>query len=239
MDLEEKRFRDAENLLNQSGYTLAEFLRDSSRYKSTLLMLPDDELRAYQKLYADIATGGLSKGEKGKKLEELSTILFQKSAGSLLDVYRNCRTSTNEIDLLIRWTERARLSGVQAAFPCFGDSFLCECKNYDGPVNVTYVGKFSSLMSAANTNFGIMILWEGITGRNKWSDSQGLIKKIALREKRYIIVLDKDDLEKIYKKEESVFSVIYDKYIALKNEIDYRQYIDRHEAEDMIIEKGQ
>ena len=45
--------------------------------------------------------------------------------------------------------------------------------------------------------------------------------------------------EKIYKKEESVFSVIYDKYIALKNEIDYRQYIDRHEAEDMIIEKGQ
>ena len=84
MDLEEKRFRDAENLLNQSGYTLAEFLRDSSRYKSTLLMLPDDELRAYQKLYADIATGGLSKGEKGKKLEELSTILFQKSAGSLL-----------------------------------------------------------------------------------------------------------------------------------------------------------
>lgn len=84
-----------------------------------------------------------------------------------------------------------------------------------------------------------MISWEGITGRNKWSDSQGLIKKIALREKRYIIVLDKDDLEKIYKKEESVFSVIYDKYIALKNEIDYRQYIDRHEAEDMIIEKGQ
>ena len=239
MDLEEKRFRDAENLLNQSGYTLAEFLRDSSRYKSTLLMLPDDELRAYQKLYADIATGGLSKGEKGKKLEELSTILFLKSAGSLLDVYRNCRTSTNEIDLLIRWTERARLSGIQAAFPCFGDSFLCECKNYDGPVNVTYVGKFSTLMSAANTNFGIMISWEGITGRNKWSDSKGLIKKIALREKRYIIVLDKDDLEKIYKKEESVFSVIYDKYIALKNEIDYCQYIDRHEAEDMIIEKGQ
>ena len=31
---------------------------------------------------------------------------------------------------------------------------------------------------------------------------------------------NKDDLEKIYKKEESVFSVIYDKYIALKNEID-------------------
>ena len=83
---------------------------------------------------------------------------------------------------LIRWTESARLSGFQAAFPCFGDSFLCECKNYDGAVNVTYVGKFSSLMSVTDSNFGIMISWDGVTGRGKWSDSQGLIKKIALRE---------------------------------------------------------
>lgn len=78
MDLEEKRFRDAENLLNQSGYTLAEFLRDSSRYKSTLLMLPDDELRAYQKLYADIATGGLSKGKKVKSLKNYQRYCFKK-----------------------------------------------------------------------------------------------------------------------------------------------------------------
>lgn len=205
MDFEEQRFRNAERLLNQSGYTLTEFLNASSRYKSTLLMMPDDYLLSYRELYDCISRGGLSKEEKGKKLEELSTILFQRSVDSLFDVYKNCRTSTNEIDLLIRWTESARLSGFQAAFPCFGDSFLCECKNYDGAVNVTYVGKFSSLMSVTDSNFGIMISWDGVTGRGKWSDSQGLIKKIALREKRYIIVLDKFDLKKIYEKRKVCF----------------------------------
>lgn len=238
MDFEEQRFRNAERLLNQSGYTLTEFLNAFSRYKSTLLMMPDDYLLSYRELYDCISRGGLSKEEKGKKLEELSTILFQRSVDSLFDVYKNCRTSTNEIDLLIRWTESARLSGFQAAFPCFGDSFLCECKNYDGAVNVTYVGKFSSLMSVTDSNFGIMISWDGVTGRGKWSDSQGLIKKIALREKRYIIVLDKFDLKKIYEKKESVFSIIYDKYIALKNETDYDKYIEKHEAEDCITKKG-
>ncbi|WP_182465489.1 hypothetical protein [Ruminococcus sp. AM26-12LB] len=45
-----------------------------------------------------------------------------------------------------------------------------------------------------------------------------------------------------YARKSSIFQdnqLILMKYIALKNEIDYRQYIDRHEAEDMIIEKGQ
>ncbi|MDE6622315.1 MAG: hypothetical protein K2K74_17855 [Lachnospiraceae bacterium] len=235
MDLEEQRFRDAERLLKQSGYTLTELLIASSRYKSTLLMMSDDDLVSYRMLYDCIAKGGLTKVEKGKKLEELSAILFQKSVDSLFDVYKNCRTSTNEIDLLIRWTEKARLSGLQAAFPFFGDSFLCECKNYGGAVKVTYVGKFSSLMLVTDSYLGIMISWEGVTGRGKWSDSQGLIKKIALREKRYIIVLDKYDLKKIYDKKESVFSIIYDKYTALRNETDYDQYIEKHEAEDCIV----
>ena len=77
-----------------------------------------------------------------------------------------------------------------------------------------------------------MISWDGVTGRSKWSDSKGLIKKIALREKRYIVVLDKYDLKKICEKENNIFSLIYDKYTALKNEIDYDKYILKHEVED-------
>lgn len=234
MDLEEKRFREAEQAMRQSGYTLADFMMASSRYKSTLLMMSDEDITKYKELYDCISNGGLDKGEKGKKLEELSTLLFKNSVSNLFDVYNNCRTSTNEIDLLIRWTETARVAGMNGAFPCFGESFLCECKNYDGAVNVTYVGKFSSLMTVTDTNFGIMVSWDGVTGRSKWNDSLGLIKKIALSEKRYIIVLDKYDLKKIYNKQESVFSLVYDKYTALKNEIDYSKYIQKHEAEDSL-----
>ncbi len=234
MDSEEKRFREAEQALQQSGYTLAGLMLDLSRYKSTLLMMGDSDIEKYKEIYDCIDNGGLSRGEKGKKLEELSTLLFQNSVTKFFDVYNNCRTSTNEIDLLIRWSESARISGISRAFPCFSESFLCECKNYKGKVGVTYVGKFSSLMSVTNTDFGVIVSWDGVTGRSKWSDSLGLVKKIALSEKRYIIVLDKYDLKKIYNKEESVFSLVYDKYTALKNEIDYSKYIQKHEAEDSM-----
>lgn len=238
MDLEEKRFKEAEQAIQQSGYTLADLLNASSRYNSTLLMMSNADISKYRDLYDAIENGGLTKGEKGKKLEELSTLLFEKSVENLFEVYNNCRTSTNEIDLLIRWTEAARLSGISGAFPCFNESFLCECKNYKGKVGVTYVGKFSSLMAVTNTDFGVMVSWDGVTGRSKWSDSLGLIKKIALGEKRYIIVLDKYDLKKIYNKEKSLFSIVYDKYTALKYEIDYSKYIKKHEAEISMVGEG-
>ena len=234
MDLEEKKFRDAEKLLHQSGYTLTELMMASSRYNSSLLMVSNEDNERCKVLYNEIKKGKLTRGQKGQKLEELTSILFEKSVENLFDVYRNCRTSTNEIDLLIRWTENARLSGINNAFPCFGESFLVECKNYDGSVNVTFVGKFCSLMSVANTNFGIMVSWDGVSGRTKWNDSKGLIK-IALHESKYIIVIDKNDLKQICDRKKNLFSLIYDKYMALKEEIDYETYIVKHEAEDCMI----
>lgn len=201
-------------------------------------MVSDDDNKKCIALYNDIKNGGLTRGQKGKKLEELTSLLFEKSVENLFDVYRNCRTSTNEIDLLIRWTENARLSGINNAFPCFGESFLSECKNYEGPVSVTYVGKFFSLMDATNTNFGIMVSWDGVSGRTKWSDSKGLIKKIALHESKYIIVLDKADIKQICDKKKNLFSLIYDKYTALRAEIDYDTYIVKHEAEAYMTGEG-
>lgn len=221
--------------MHQSGYTLATLMKASCKYNSPLLMMSDDDIEKYRILYDCINNGGLKGSEKGKKLEELSTLLFQNSVSNLFDVYKNCRTSTNEIDLFIRWTENARVSGLNGAFPCFGESFICECKNYDRAVSVTYVGKFCSLMMVEDKTFGIMISWDGVTGRGSWSDSKGLIKKIALGEKKFIIVLDKYDLKRIYNKEDSVFSIVYDKYTALKNEIDYNQYIQRHELENSAV----
>ena len=108
---------------------------------------------------------------------------------------------------------------------------MCECKNYNGKVDVTYVGKFCSLMLVTGTNLGIMVSWDGVTGRGSWSDSKGLIKKIALKENKYIVVIDKNDLCRIYNKEASIFSMIYDKYLALQTEVDYSKYILKHDAE--------
>ena len=238
MDEKEQKYKKIERAVSQSGYTLAEFIRESGRRNSTLLMMSDECIKEYQNLYMDIDNGGLSKREKGKKLEELAELLFKRSIENVLDVYKNCRTSTNEIDLLVRWTENAQSAGLNTSFPFTGEIFLCECKNYEGAVSVTYVGKFSSLMSVTESNFGVMISWDGVTGRGKWADSNGLIKKIALREKRYIVVLDKIDVRERYEKIKSLFSLLYDKYIALKTETDYDKYIQKHEAERSLMGEG-
>ena len=228
---QEEKFNNASQLLKQAGYTLSDFMRDASKYNSSLVQMKDEDLTEFQRLYDEIDKGNLSRGEKGKKLEELTTLLFEKSVVNLLQVYKNCRTSTNEIDLLVKWTNQANLSGISQSFSFLGDSFLCECKNYEGAVGVTYVGKFCSLMLVTNTDFGVMISWDGVTGRSKWSDSQGLIKKFALSAKKYIIVLEKNDIEKIYTRKKNLFSLIHDKYLALKDDIDYQKYIATHDAE--------
>ena len=136
--------------------------------------------------------------------------------------------------MLVKWTDQAKLAGINQSFPFLGDSFLCECKNYAGAVNVTYVGKFCSLMLVTNIDFGVMISWKGVTGRSKWNDSQGLIKKFALSAKKYIVVLEKRDLKQICDRKQNLFSLLHDKYLALKTDINYEKYIAVHEAEQSM-----
>ena len=231
MNSEEKQLKNAERLLEQAGYTVPQLIQAFGKYNSKMLMLGDADYSKFAMTYEQLKQSDLDKTEKGKRLEELATILFEKSVTNIFDVYRNCRTSTNEIDILLRWSEHARMSAINTAFPCFGESFLCECKNYNGKVDVTYVVKFCSLMLVTGTNLGIMVSWDGVTGRGSWSDSKGLIKKIALKENKYIVVIDKNDLCRIYNKEASIFSMIYDKYLALQTEVDYSKYILKHDAE--------
>ncbi|MCD7955961.1 MAG: hypothetical protein LUG93_09495 [Lachnospiraceae bacterium] len=61
-----------------------------------------------------------------------------------------------------------------------------------------------------------------------------MIKKIALKEDVFIIPIDKEDLERIYEGEYHIYALIHDKYIALKNDIDFGKYISKHLAEGRL-----
>lgn len=226
--------KDTELFLDERGMNLSQLVITLGKHNSTVLQLDDEHHQAYCKIYTKIEKKNYKDKDKGKLLEELTYILFHNGYPGLLECRRNCRTSTNEIDLLINWTEEARMAGINNAFSCLGDIFLCECKNYEGKVDVTYVGKFCYLLRVCNSTVGIMIAWEGITARGSWSDAKGLIKKNVLKDEKYIIVIDKQDLKRIYERKTNIFSIIYDKYISLKNEIDYDKYIVKHEAEDLL-----
>lgn len=220
-----------EVFLNDIGMNLPQLFQYLGKSKSSLLNLDDVSQEKFSEIYDKIDKDNCDKINKGKLLEDLTDLLFQEGSGKLFNTRRNCRTSTNEIDLLLEWTDEARILGLNIMYPCLSDSFICECKNYEGKVDVTYVGKFCSLLNVTETQLGVMVAWDGITGRGKWDASQGLVKKVALKQKNYVIVLDKNDLKSIRDKETNIFSLIHEKYLALKDDIDYTKYIQSHEAE--------
>lgn len=227
IDIEKK----SEAFLNDIGMTPAEWLLAMGKYNARILQLDDICFKRFAELYEKIDRNNYDQSDKGRLLEDLSSLLLYQGYKGVFECRRNLRTSSNEIDLQLSWTENARMTGINQAFPFLGDSFLCECKNYEKRVNVTYVGKFFSLLHVARCNFGIMIAWNGIAARTKWSDASGLIRKIALRDNTYIIPIEKSDFKSIYEQKANIFSIIYDKYTALRNEIDYSEYIQHHELE--------
>lgn len=177
--------------------------------------------------------------ERGSLFEKMIGCLFFSGDTLLFNEVTNCRTSTNEIDLLICWSDVAIQNKINTIFDYMGRSFLCECKNYEGGVSVTYVGKFYSLLKVNCSNFGILFVSTKIKGRNKWDSAQGLIRKIALRDKIYIIAIEWEDLTQIYNCETNILKLIGDKYNALKNDIEYEKYIKKHELADEFLKKMQ
>lgn len=229
MSTEKKSLDDIVQELDEQGYTIQELIAHCGKKNLPTLKMPDECLKEYRDLYDRIDSDHLDSTQKGRALERMTELLFE--VGGLFDRRRNYRTSTNELDLLLTWGRQARNQGIGNAFPCFGDMFICECKEYAEPLSVTFVGKFFSLLACSQVLFGVLVAWNGISGQDGWSYSGGLIKKIALHDGVFIVSLDKHDLKKIYDGKENVYSLLMDKKNALQSDIGYSKFISHHEAE--------
>ncbi|SFU95733.1 hypothetical protein [Butyrivibrio sp. M55] len=223
--------QDIEDIILESGLKFPDLFNSFVEKNSRLIQLSENNHNRYCELYEEVFSVSSTTKEKGNKLEDLIVFLFKNAFPIIFEVKRNCRTSTNELDLLISWTQQAKSSGILKELCGLGNAFLCECKNYKGKVDVTYIGKFMSLLCCSDTKLGVMVAWDGVTG-NGWKAGMGLIKKIALSEKRYILVITKEDLESIYLKKDNLFNILMKKYAALKQDIEYASFIKRHELED-------
>ncbi|MFR0540571.1 restriction endonuclease [Lactobacillus delbrueckii] len=227
----EKLNRIADDMSNQ-GLLFSELFQMLAETNSPSLGLSDKVFANFASLYDRIDSGNYSQVEKGKLLEDLIAILFEEGYPTMLDIRKNMLTSSNEIDILVNWSKSATQSGIQLLEDEMGSYFLVECKNYNNKVGVTYLGKFFSLMCYTDTKLGVFIAWNGITGSdNSWNDAVGLVKKLALGEKKYILVLTKADLKKIRQKETNIFTLLEHKYLALKTDISYKSLIKKHEIE--------
>lgn len=137
-------FEQATKLIEEHGYSIHDYLYAVEAYGSSILGLSAKAQEAFNCYYDLLIAGVTDNQKKGELLEKLASSLFNND---LFCVRRNCRTSTNEIDILIDWSEKARLLGLNSAYPFLGELILCECKNYKKSIGVTYIGKFASLLS--------------------------------------------------------------------------------------------
>lgn len=163
--------------------------------------------------------------DKGAILENLMYKIF--TMHNIYIVHNNLRTSSNEIDLVLKLDTTGTM--YKNTIQNLEDDLIVECKNYSKKVDVTYVGKFASLVNVSNCKMGLLISKKGITGRSEWSDAKGLIKKIMLRDGNFILDFNLEELRNLAGK--TLADVINPKKDALKFDVDINSLLSTHELE--------
>ena len=220
----------AEKILAESGVDISTFLDYCVTKDKSFLKMPDTIKEQFYDSFDKLKSNYNTTKEKGDALERLAGYLTY-SEGNLFDLKNNIRTSSNEIDLFLTPSDKGKIV-FNNYYKFIGDGLLCECKNYSDNLGVTYVGKFFSLLCLSGFKIGIIFTLKGVTGKHEWTDSKGLIRKIALKEDMYILDFTLEDYKKIKENDVLFLDMVERKYIALKNDISYAEYISQHEAEE-------
>lgn len=218
---------------------LLEVVSPEMTYKKICAFSADEEQKYNELLerFKYTNSSKCSNQEKGTALEELATFTIKSS--HIFEIYRNIRTSTNELDQLVKISDSQRLlKGLKIVDERLFD-FIGECKNYQTKVPVTYIGKVCSLLSTTQNKICILFSYNGVTGKD-WEDSCGLIKKFYLskenlNERFCIIDFNINDFE-IIKNGGNFLQIIEDKILALKNDTDYSIFLSEHELTSQIME---
>lgn len=199
----------------------------------------DEEIKEYNKLLKEFKNTNSSNSttnEKGRALENLATYTIKTT--HVFDVYKNIRTTTNELDQLVKITDNNRLLiGLKIIDERLAN-FIGECKNYQDKIPVTYVGKVCSLLTTTQNKICILFSYNGVTGKN-WEDAEGLIKKFYLSkeklEERFCIIdFNVKDFDEIAKGN-NFLQIVENKITALKNDTDYSNFIKEHELSSQIL----
>lgn len=187
---------------------------------------------------------------KGDRLENLVSFIIKKSY--FFDIYRNVHTGTNEIDevIILSTAGKQALCTYNIARDLLeinSDIALGECKNYNSTLDVTYVGKFYSLLVSTDVPFGIIFTQKGLSGNeDEYHDSYGLVKVLRIIEKYTngrdlnILTFTLDDYEKL-ENGVSFYELVKAKKIALRLSSNYDSFIKdyHHDGVDLIQQKIQ
>ena len=216
----------------------------NSEYSNKKICEMTEDLQLeYEKLFNDFEMVNSSTESspklKGESLESLVTFLISSLDG-LFKVKQNVRTRTNELDQLVNLTPSGKRLVSEGIINKNFNSFICECKNYNRSVSVTYVGKFCSLLITNQTQLGILFSYKGVSGKN-WDSSSGLIKKFYLskekKDERFCIIdFNVGDFKAILEGD-NFLDIIDRKIEALQLDTDYKKLLSKHDAEEKFVKE--
>lgn len=123
-----KTLQKLDKFLNEEGLNAFELIQLIGECKSSLLNMSDENAQRFDAIYEKLCSQEIAKEEKGGLLEDLTAMLFWTGHARLFECRRNCRTSTNEIDVQINWTQQSRLRGQSAHFRVLENHFCVNVK---------------------------------------------------------------------------------------------------------------
>jgi hypothetical protein len=182
-------------------YKLAEEHQEESWFPEWLLQEIDQdwitELPAPQEalifsvntFYVERLISRLGDGS-GKNLERLAAYLLSCMPG--------CRTTIREQTPSTDYDIVCSIEGFDVDFRSeMGRYFVCECKDWDKPVDFSTLAKFCRVLDSTKSRFGIIFSREGITGEGatKYAEREQL--KVFQDRGMVIVVIDQDDLNQI------------------------------------------
>lgn len=218
--------------------TMFDSIAEKLRYEK-ICELSQEQKQEYDKLLDNfIKTNSSSHTtkEKGDALEKIAAFVLETS--NIFEVYENIRTTTNELDQLVRLNIKGKLLNSKGLIDSRLSGYIGECKNYNSKVSVTYVGKICSLMSTTENKLCILFSYHGVTG-DGWTDSSGLIRKFYLSKEKAserfcIIDFNIKDFESI-KNGNNFLQIVHDKILTLQNDTDYTKFFKPHVSTEQIL----
>jgi hypothetical protein len=144
----------------------------------------------------------------GRELEILAEYLLGAIPGCR--TYRRKQSHSTDYDVV------CALEGVDLDFRSeLGRYFVCECKDWARPVDVTAFAKFGSVLDSVKARFGVLFSKEGVSGKGKNRDAEREQLKLFQRDGRAIVVVSFEDLERVAAGENFI-AILRSKYEAVR-----------------------
>jgi hypothetical protein len=126
----------------------------------------------------------------GTALEQLAEYLLSCMAG--------CRTKKRQRSGSTEYDIICSMEGFEVDFRSeFGRYFLCECKDWKRPADITSMAKFCRILDSIKSRFGILFSKSGISGAGQTEYAEREQLKVFQDRGMVIVVIDQEDLEKV------------------------------------------